>query len=444
MTVEFISADIHRSAYARVDAVMAFGSDELALAVCYCTEAGARLLTRHASRLCNSVDCFAIVSNEDINDFEALDRINRQHLNGHLFLHLGGTAPREGKLTPLMHSKVVYARRGNECQLWVGSHNLTRNGLSANIEAATLISGHANEQVFQDARNHLHEIRSEAVVFTPPPKVPPPPFSVDLLTIHAECSASAIAAPSAASPLYVSLTLNTTSCDGLLTGFPRTRLFLYAPGALRGSQWMHATPTCLMDGQLTGINGARANTRVSGTEAAWAQASLHMDNAEGPPVLRNKLFPKHQAVTQALFSLTATSGPDARIYLLGGGAPTWEEVEGLPIPITHPESAASLIHTGDLAINVFSQTEHAEVPINLPRTYTPRVGLNVGREIKDRFLRPEELANLRAWFERHGWTLYNSSTPIEARHGLLESAVDLAPFIRRTTHAYNLASFSTS
>ena len=41
-----------------------------------------------------------------------------------------------------MHSKVFFARAGEQCRLWTGSHNLTASAMQGvNCEAAVLVEG---------------------------------------------------------------------------------------------------------------------------------------------------------------------------------------------------------------------------------------------------------------------------------------------------------------
>ena len=128
----------------------------------------------------------------------------------------------------LMHSKIFFAKAGRECRLWTGSHNLTASATQGvNREAAILIEGTADEQVFADALRHLNQCRAEAILFDP---LQPPPLltSQHTLVIHAECDTGL-----KIFPWYVHLRPDTTEYDAAMRPPAAVWLYLYEPGSLQ-------------------------------------------------------------------------------------------------------------------------------------------------------------------------------------------------------------------
>lgn len=150
-----------------LEALLASGTTSLRAAVCFFTEPGRILLSRHIPRLrqANSffVACVAFPTN--------LDSLLALHYAapGHVYIHLGGTTPKERTVgRSLMHSKVFLAEGERHCELWVGSHNLTAMAVEGgNFEAGLIFHGPSSEQAIQDARSHLESCRTSAELFDP-------------------------------------------------------------------------------------------------------------------------------------------------------------------------------------------------------------------------------------------------------------------------------------
>lgn len=93
-----------------------------------------------------------------------------------LRVHLGHSRPTGAsakfgfyRYHPMLHSKVYYFELpDNRCAAVVGSHNLTGFALHGlNGEAATLIEGPVNDEVFIDIRTHLAAANVDAVEYDP-------------------------------------------------------------------------------------------------------------------------------------------------------------------------------------------------------------------------------------------------------------------------------------
>jgi len=185
MQVEFIGPTAHNRARDRLEELLRYGTDQLAIACAFCSAEGARILKRHAARLLMR-DSFAVVSLQTPTDRKALMELHAV-IADHLYYHAPGAREEEMRVgKSLMHSKVFYARSGQTAWLWTGSHNLTKLATSgSNCEAAVLLKGDFREQPFVDALKHLEACRRESLPFPPPPPPvrPPPP---DELAVHVQ------------------------------------------------------------------------------------------------------------------------------------------------------------------------------------------------------------------------------------------------------------------
>src|SRR4029077_18825816 len=92
------------------------------------------IMRRHFTRLRMPDSCL-VVSAEPPTDIAAVNALARD-APGSVWMHKTGKLPYENKVgSALMHSKVFYAEAGENCWLWVGSHNLTgRATEGANLE----------------------------------------------------------------------------------------------------------------------------------------------------------------------------------------------------------------------------------------------------------------------------------------------------------------------
>ncbi len=306
MDVEFFADDPCAKARPRLDGVLSFGVDQLAIACAFCTGAGVQILQRHADRLKLS-NSFVVVAAAEPTDYAALKGLH-DRIEGHLFVHWGMLSPIEIRAGPaLMHTKVFYARRGDDCLLWTGSHNLTGNATqSGNCEAAVLLHGKANEKPFVDALLHLRRCRDQAKLYDPETPPLPGPARVDTIVIHAEIDQI----PATTLPWHVQLCLNSAEFDKLLAPPAEVRLFLYSKGSLaRG--WQNTFPIAAYAGSLTGQNLTDRNPRalLVGTPAEWRAANFGICEERGVLVFDAAKPLGSSVTTQALITLDHASDP---------------------------------------------------------------------------------------------------------------------------------------
>jgi hypothetical protein len=307
MDVRFISDNPQEKVRSELDRVLANGVDQLAIACAFCTAAGVQLLSNHIQRL-QSPQSFVVLSVAPPTDYSELQWLHQQ-LPGNLFVHWGKLAPREKKnIASLMHSKVFYARSGQECWLWTGSHNLTASATQGgNCEAAMLLHGAAHEQPFQDALAHLLACRDQARPYDPDA---PPPGDVeraDVLVIHAEADD----VTGLTFPLRAHLCLNSADLGDLLMLPAEVRLFVYPAHTLRGG-WTKANPFLAFSGYLTGQNltGRNPKARGGGTAAAWADANLNIIEAGGVLRVTPPAPPGPDVTTQAVLFIDGHATKD--------------------------------------------------------------------------------------------------------------------------------------
>ncbi|QDU28937.1 hypothetical protein ETAA8_40430 [Anatilimnocola aggregata] len=255
-------------------------------------------MLNHLPRLQNP-GSFVVVSVSPPTDYAGLGELH-SHIPNNLFVHWGKLAPKEKAKNgaALMHSKVFYARSGQECWLWTGSHNLTGNATQGgNCEAAVLLHGDADAQPFQDAFAHLVACRDQATLYDPDA---PPPGDVEranVLVIHAEADD----VNGLTFPLRVHLCLNSADFDSLLAPPADVRLFIYPSHSLQ-SGWVNANPLIALSGYLTGQNltGRNPTARRAGTDAAWAAANLNIIESGGVLRVTRPGPPGPDVTTQAV------------------------------------------------------------------------------------------------------------------------------------------------
>lgn len=312
MKVEFFSSDPRHKARSKMEFVMNQGSDQLAIATGFCSAAGVALLLAHTRRLA-SRDSFVVVPSAPPTDYLELSKLHAQIPNN-LFVHWGALSPTEKKIgAALMHSKVIFARSGQNCWLWTGSHNFTGNATQGgNCEAAVLIQGVADEQPFVDALSHLVACRSEATLYDPDTLPPNDTKREDILVLHVEQHFEF----GRNLPCRIHLCLNSPDFDELLAAPVTVRLFLYRPGALaRG--WQDALPSAAFSGVLTGVNltGRNPKTGRGGTTAEWSAADFNIEeNNDGILLLTHPGPPTRGVATQAVLSIVANSDPNEALF----------------------------------------------------------------------------------------------------------------------------------
>ena len=278
MNVRFIAPDPRNRARPELDAVLAHGRDQVAIACAFLTPGGVQTLRRHAAHLSHP-DSFVVIGWDNPTSLEALNELHSL-MPGNLYVHLGSLTPVERGLgSGLMHSKVFLSKAGNRCQLWTGSHNLTANAMQGvNREAAIVVEGDSGEQVFQDAVEHLKQCRAESIVFDPL-NPPPPQRPEQTLVLHAEMH-NAVGSP----PWFVHLRPNNTDYDRAMKPPAAVWLYLYPPGSLQPGQPRPAA-TSAYSGTLTALNFTERHPRYPGISADWQNADHVIELRGGVPCL---------------------------------------------------------------------------------------------------------------------------------------------------------------
>ncbi len=320
MNVRFIAPNARQRARPILDAVLASGTDQIAIACAFLTPGGVETLKKH-SALLRLPESFVVVAWDMPTTLEALNALHAE-IPGKVFVHLGSLTPVEKGVGPgLMHSKVFFARAGNQCRLWTGSHNLTASATQGvNCEAAVVVEGTIDEAVFADALAHLNQCRSEAMPFDP--LNPPPPLNPEqTLVIHAERHTN-LTPP----PWFVHLRPENTDYDKAMRPPAAVWLYLYEPGALRPGQ-PRPPATAAYSGTLTALNFTENHPRHRGISADWRGANYVIEVESGVPRL---LEPKAQTTTpsQGVFRVRAPENPET-VWLTETPVPKLERVVGV-------------------------------------------------------------------------------------------------------------------
>lgn len=319
MNVRFIAPDPRNRAQADLDNVLSYGTDQLAIACAFLTPGGVATLKRHAARLKHPAS-FVVVAWDTPTSLDALNELHT-FIPGKLYVHLGSLTPEERGVGPgLMHSKVFFARRGKQCRLWTGSHNLTASAMQGvNCEAAVLIEGTSDEAVFIDALAHLNRCRAEAMIFDP--LNPPPPLtSEQTLVIHAECHTVL-----KSHPWFVHLRPDNTDYDKAMRPPATVWLYLYDPGTLHlGTR--RPPPVAAYSGTLTALNFTERHPRHHGISADWSSADYVIELRSGVPCL-TKPTPRTITPSQGVFRVGAEEPADT-VWLTESPRPTLERVVG--------------------------------------------------------------------------------------------------------------------
>lgn len=320
MNVRFVAPDPRNRARPELNAVLSYGTEQLAIACAFLTPGGVETLRPHAARLRNP-GSFVVVAWDTPTTLEALNELHAL-MPGNLYVHLGSLTPVEkGVGSGLMHSKVFFAKSGNRCQLWTGSHNLTASAMQGvNCEAAVLMEGDSREGVFVDALEHLERCRSEAILFDP--LNPPPSLNPEqTLVIHAEVH-TRLGNP----PWFVHLRPNNTDYDKAMRPPASVWLYLYPPGSL---QLGHARPraTSAFSGTLTALNFTEHHPRHQGISADWQHADYVIELQNGVPCLVES-SPHTQTPSQGVFRVE-TREVETTIWMTENPKPKMEREVGV-------------------------------------------------------------------------------------------------------------------
>ncbi|BBO06295.1 hypothetical protein SG09_56450 [Bradyrhizobium ottawaense] len=319
MNVRFIAPAPRNRAQPDLDNLLSYGTDQLAIACAFLTPGGVETLKPHAARL-KQQNSFVVVAWDTPTSLDALNELHT-FIPGNLYVHLGSLTPVERGVGPgLMHSKVFYARAGEQCRLWTGSHNLTASAMQGvNCEAAVLIDGTSGEAVFADALAHLNQCRAEAILFDP--LNPPPPLpSEQTLVIHAECHT--VLKPH---PWFVHLRPDNTDYDKAMRPPAAVWLYLYEPGVLKTGT---RRPSAIVaySGTLTALNFTERHPRHRGISAGWSAADYVIEWRAGVPRLTEPT-PHTNTPSQGVFRVEAKEATDT-VWLTESPRPTLERVVG--------------------------------------------------------------------------------------------------------------------
>lgn len=288
MITEFFHPNPRTQAYGRLNEIMRGGTVRLIGAVCYVTSDGCALLEANIDNF-KTEGSFFIAGYNDISSIGAINELCRQ-APGKIYFHgiaRKGSENWEGNFQPgLMHDKLIYAEGENEATVWVGSHNLTHNGLlGVNIESATITTGDKGHPFFRQVRQHLESIRHES--FEGPAQIPKdPPLDKpirELVIIHCEATEEQIQAIRAEKNCYMSIHLRQDAYDSLCRPpadpDKHVRLHLYHPGELDAKGPL-APARLVKAGELYGVNFTEKSVR-KGNTAGWPEMSFCIEEPYG-------------------------------------------------------------------------------------------------------------------------------------------------------------------
>ena len=168
LTIRFIHPDANGRGREPLEEVLAHGTEKLAFACAFMTDAGYEIISPHLA-LIDKPGSFAVVSIQQPTSREALEDLFAKH-PGNVFVHLGTIFDyfEAGSYVGLMHSKLFLASDGRTTKVFCGSHNLTASALLGfNLEAATIIEGPADDPFFIDVETHLNDCREKSADILP-------------------------------------------------------------------------------------------------------------------------------------------------------------------------------------------------------------------------------------------------------------------------------------
>lgn len=364
MNVQFIASDPRQRARPKLDSVLAAGTEQVAIACAFLTGGGVELLKRHADRL-RLPDSFVVVAWEPPTSLPVLNELHAI-IPGKLYVHLGALTPVERGVVGagLMHSKVFFAKAGRRCWLWTGSHNLTASAVQGvNREAAVLVGGTTDEQVFVDALAHLKQCQAEAVLFDP--LNPPTPHTPEqTLVVHAECHTVL-----RNTPWHVHLRPANTDHDKVMRPPAKVWLYLYEPGTLRRGR-PRPSATIAYSGTLTALNFTENHPQHRGISADWTAANFVIEVNRGIPCL-TEAKPHATTPSQGVFRVEAKEDPKT-VWLTESPEPKLERVLGAPrVSAIDPEfrkfftrqslSGGELLHQEYRAVKTVLRVSRKEV-----------------------------------------------------------------------------------
>ena len=269
--IEFFHPDINTASIDRISEIMSWAKDSLQIEMCYVTEFGTKLLNKHTDHLLRD-GSFIIVANEPINDIKGLNQL--AEIRPESVRHITAKSDaKERSAEGLMHAKLIYAENGDDCTLWVGSNNFTQRALLAvNIEAALVVSGKINEQIFVHAREHIRKVKelSEA---GPIPIIPEPIPVTEVILIECEASPTLIEKLSSGKQSFCVYLRHDKYDDECIPSRKKisgeVRLYIYPENSLTKFGPIKP-PTVVRSGRFHGVTFTEKHRR-GGASASWAE-----------------------------------------------------------------------------------------------------------------------------------------------------------------------------
>ena len=266
--IDFFHPVIDTQSINKISEIMSWAEKSLQIEMCYVTEFGTKLLKKHADHLLRN-GSYIIVENDPINDIKGLNELAEIRPESIRFVTAKSDA-KEKSVEGLMHAKLIYAENGDDCIVWVGSHNFTRRALLAeNIEAALIISGKFDEQVFMDVREHLKRVKELSEEGQIPCE--PKPFALEeVIIIECEASPRLIEQLRSGKQSYSVYLRHNKYDDECIPAARRNReirLYVYNENDLTELGPINP-PAVIRTGRLNGVTFTKNSPR-NGTSASW-------------------------------------------------------------------------------------------------------------------------------------------------------------------------------
>jgi len=164
LSIRFIHPDANGRGREPLEEVLALGSQKLAFACAFMTDAGYAIISPYLVDRINKPGSFGVISIQQPTSYDALEDMFLKYPDNS-YVHLGTIFDHYevGNYVGLMHSKLFLASDGTTTKVFCGSHNLTASALLGfNMEAATLIEGPSNDPFFRDVEAHLEDCKSKS------------------------------------------------------------------------------------------------------------------------------------------------------------------------------------------------------------------------------------------------------------------------------------------
>jgi hypothetical protein len=281
MQAEFFHANPRQPALERIAEILAQSDGTTMIAMCFISRMGTGLLMEHQNAFIKD-ESFVAVTARAPTDISAMIELGDK-MPGKVWYHnvSGSTFDSEnGVPAGVLHDKIIYTENDDQATLWVGSHNLTRNGVTGiNIESAIILSGSKDEVPFSHARKHLQKIKKECTDV--PPTTPKAPIrkelTLDRPVVIVECTASPAVqvAMKGRADYYFTIHLRHEDYDRICippkNAEKQVRLLVYNPGDLT-SEGPKVDPQFIRMGEIHGINFTAKNRR-KGRTVRWRDIS---------------------------------------------------------------------------------------------------------------------------------------------------------------------------